>query len=107
MRTFNPFDAAQAQNADPILAELRREGPVAAIGEGMWYVTRHAECRGVLRDSTTFSNAQGMKAPGVVIPPEQRLLGELDPPHHGRVRKVMVTALTPAVVRGAEGFTRG
>ena len=106
MRAFNPFDAAQAQNADPILAELRRETAVAPIGEGMWYVTRHAECRDVLRDSSRFTNAQGFKEPGVVIPPEERLLGELDPPHHTRVRRVMVTALTPAVVRGAEGFIR-
>lgn len=106
MRAFNPFDAAQAQNADSILAELRRETAVAAIGEGMYYVTRHAECREVLRDSARFTNAQGFKAPGVVIPPEERLLGELDPPHHPRVRRVMVSALTPAVVRGAEGFIR-
>jgi cytochrome P450 len=104
VRAFNPFDAAQAQNADPILAELRRETPVALIGEGMYYVTRHAECRQVLRDSSRFTNAQGFKGPGVVIPPEERLLGELDPPHHTRVRRVMVTALTPTIVRSAEGF---
>ena len=104
MRTFNPFDAAQAQNADPLLAELRQEAAVAPIGEGMQYVTRHAECREVLRDSGTFTNSQGFKEPGVSIPAEERLLGELDPPHHGPVRRVMVTALTPAVVRGAEGF---
>ena len=106
MRAFNPFDAAQAQNADAILADLRREAAVAPIGEGMYYVTRHAECREVLRDSARFTNAQGFKAPGVVIPPEERLLGELDPPHHSLVRRVMVTALTPAIVRGAEEFIR-
>ena len=106
MTTFDPFDAEQAQNADPILAVLRRETAVAEIGPGMHYVTRHAECRDVLRDATSFSNAQGFKAPGVEIPPEERLLGELDPPQHGPVRRVMVTALTPGVVRAAEDFTR-
>jgi cytochrome P450 len=106
VRAFNPFDADEAQNADAILAELRRETAVAPIGPGMHYVTRHAECREVLRDAARFTNAQGFKAPGVVIPPEERLLGELDPPHHTRVRRVMVTALTPATVRGAEGFMR-
>jgi cytochrome P450 len=104
VRAFNPFDAAQAQNADAILAELRRETAVAPVGQGMYYVTRHAECREVLRDSARFTNAQGFKEPGVVIPPEERLLGELDPPHHPRVRRVMVSALTPAIVRDAEGF---
>ena len=106
MTTFDPFDAEQAQNADGLLAELRARTAVAAIGPGMHYVTRYAECREVFRDSARFSNAQGMKAPGVEIPLEQRLLGELDPPQHGPVRRVMVTALTPSVVRRAEPFIR-
>ena len=72
----------------------------------MAYVTRHAECRAVLRDTSSFSNASGMKAPGVAIPREDRILGELDPPDHTRVRRVMVTALTPKTVHDAESFIR-
>ena len=45
-----------------------------------------------------------MKAPGVEIPTEDRLLGELDPPRHTAVRRVMVTAMTPKVVHAAEPF---
>jgi cytochrome P450 len=70
----------------------------------MRYVTRYEDCREVLRDTASYSNASGMKAPGVEIPPEDRLLGELDPPLHTRVRRVMVTALTPRVVHAAEPF---
>ncbi|MGH9026150.1 MAG: cytochrome P450 [Acidimicrobiia bacterium] len=103
---FDPFDAAQAQNAWPLLAELRREGPVVAIGENMRYVPRHTECRAVLRDTAAFSNASGMKAPGVEIPLEDRILGELDPPRHTAVRRVMVTALTPKLIHAAEPFMR-
>jgi cytochrome P450 len=104
---FDPFDPGQAQRAWPLLKELRREGPVAPIAGGMHYVTRHAECREVLRDTEAFSNASGMKAPGVEIPFEDRILGELDPPEHSIVRRVMVTALTPRVVHAAEPFIRG
>ncbi len=103
---FDPFDPGQAQRAWPLLKELRREGPVAPIAGGMHYVTRHAECREVLRDTEAFSNASGMKAPGVEIPFEDRILGELDPPQHSVVRRVMVTALTPKVVHAAEPFIR-
>ena len=77
---------------------------MATIAGGMPFVTRYEECREVLRDITSFSNASGFKAPGVVIPPEDRLLGELDPPRHTLVRRVMVTALTPRVVHEAEPF---
>ena len=104
---FDPFDPGQAQRAWPLLKELRRQGPVAPIAGGMQYVTRHAECRDVLRDTEAFSNASGMKAQGVEVPLEDRILGELDPPQHSVVRRVMVTALTPKVVHAAEPFIRG
>jgi cytochrome P450 len=103
---FDPFDPGQAQRAWPLLAELRREGAVAQLAGGMHYVARHAECRETLRDTDAFSNASGMKAPGVEVPFEDRVLGELDPPQHGVVRRVMVTALTPRVVHAAESFMR-
>src|SRR4051812_3144992 len=101
---FNPFDAEQAHNAWPLLAELRKESAVVDIGDGMAYVTRHAECRQLLRDTEGFSSAQGFKAPGVVVPLEDRTLGELDPPNHTLVRRVMVTALTPKSVKAAEPY---
>lgn len=101
---FNPFEPGQAQRAWPLLAKLRRDGAVAPISGGMHYVTRHAECRAVLRETDSFSNASGMKAPGVEVPFEDRILGELDPPQHTAVRRVMVTALTPKVVHAAEPF---
>src|SRR4029453_11034362 len=101
---FDPFDPGQAQRAWPLLKELRRQGPVAPIAGGMHYVARHAECREVLRDTESFSNASGMKAPGVEVPFEDRILGEMDPPQHAVVRRVMVTALTPKVVHAAEDF---
>src|SRR3954471_24436885 len=103
-KTFDPFDADQVQGAWPLLAELRAETPIAPLSDGMHYVTRLEECRAVLRDNTAFSNARGFKAPGVVVPPEDRILGEMDPPQHSAVRRVMVTALTPKVVHAAEAF---
>src|SRR3954468_20550603 len=101
---FNPFDAEQAHNAWPLLAELRQEAAVVDIGDGMAYVTRHAQCRELLRDTEGFSSAQGFKAPGVVVPIEERTLGELDPPNHTLVRRVMVTALTPKMIKANEAY---
>jgi cytochrome P450 len=101
---FNPFDADQAHNAWPLLAELRRRAAVVDLGDGMAYVSRHAECRELLRDTDGFSSAQGFKAPGVVVPLNERTLGELDPPAHTLVRRVMVTALTPRVIKANESF---
>src|SRR4029077_14372772 len=90
----------------PLLTKLRHDSPLAPIGDGLLYVTRHEDCRQVLRDNTSFSNASGFKAPGVTVRPEERILGEMDPPQHTRVRRVMVTALTPKVVHAATPFIR-
>jgi cytochrome P450 len=102
---FDPF-AGGGDAAWPLLRQLREAGPVARVAGGMPYVTRWAECRAVMRDTTSFSNASGMKAPGVEIPFEDRILGELDPPAHSAVRRVMVTALTPSAVHDAETYMR-
>jgi cytochrome P450 len=101
---FDPFDAARSRDAWTTLRELRDAGPLATVAGALRYVTRYAEARGVLRDTKTFSNASGLKAPGVDIPVEDRLLGELDPPRHTAVRRVMVTAMTPKVVHATEPF---
>jgi cytochrome P450 len=103
-RTYNPFDPDRAHSSWPLLAELRNEAAVVEVGDGMSYITRHAECRRILRDTDGFSSAQGFKAPGVAVPIEDRTLGELDPPNHTLVRRVMVTALTPKSVRAAEPY---
>ncbi len=101
---FDPFDADRSRDAWEELRTLRDAGPLATVGAGLRYVTRYAEARGVLRDTETFSNASGMKAPGVEVPLVDRLLGELDPPRHTAVRRVMVTAMTPKIVHAAEPF---
>ena len=102
---FDPFAVGEAHDAWPLLAELREKSAVAEIAGGMKYVTRHAACRAVLRDNESFSNASGFKAPGIEVPYEDRLLGELDPPLHTRVRRVMVAALTPRLWQERFGAT--
>jgi cytochrome P450 len=104
--TFDPFDASQVQSSWPALAEMRRHGPVAPLSDGMAYVTRHRECQMVLLDTDHFSSASGFKAPGVVVDPADHTLGELDPPQHGPVRRVMMSVLVPKVVKQAEPFVR-
>jgi cytochrome P450 len=103
---FDPFNPPPADEQQELLTRMRAEAPVVDIASGMRYVTRHEDCRAVLRDTQSFSNATGMKAPGVEVPFEDRLLGELDPPRHTLVRRVMVTALAPKLVHAAEPFMR-
>jgi cytochrome P450 len=105
---YNPFEADDPERIFRRLQQLRAdEAPIVAIGEGMHYVTRHAVAREVLRDTAHFSNAEGFRAPGVTVPLEDRMLGEMDAPQHPRVRRVVMTALNPAAIRAEEEFVRG
>ena len=104
VEVVNGWDLLRDNNHSKSLGAQIAVTPVAPLSDGMQYVTRLEECRAVLRDTTAFSNARGFKAPGVVVPPEDRILGEMDPPQHSAVRRVMVTALTPKVVHAAEDF---
>jgi cytochrome P450 family 130 len=104
--SFDPYDGAQAQSAWSLLEEMRGAGPVVEIDRGMRYVTRYEPCRDVLRDPVTFTSSVGMKAPGVVVPPLDRTLGEMDGSQHTLARRIMVGSVTPRVVHAAEPFMR-
>ena len=91
------------------MAAARRaaeEAAVVDIGDGMAYVTRHAECRQLLRDTDGFSSAQGFKAPGRRRAARGPHAGRARPATHTLVRRVMVTALTPKAVKAASRTSR-
>jgi cytochrome P450 len=66
------------------LAELRLEGGVCPAGPGVHLVVRHVEAAAVLRDYRTFSSDIAL------TPATQPFLHELDPPHHARVRSLLL-----------------
>ncbi|MBW2270621.1 MAG: cytochrome P450 [Deltaproteobacteria bacterium] len=104
---FDLFDASQTHNMWELMREFRQKAPVARIQGGFVYVSRYREARAVLRDAGTFSNAGGMRKPGVEIPIHDASIGELVPPVHGPVRKVaLVAAQGTGVVKAARPFAR-
>jgi cytochrome P450 len=104
--TYDPFQVEQPEKTFARLHELRAEGPIVAIGEGMYYVTAYDEARRVLRDTEHFSSAEGFRAPGVTVPAEDRMLGEQDAPQHPGVRRIVMSAFNPAAIRLEEEFVR-
>jgi cytochrome P450 len=104
--TYDPFQVEQPERTFARLHELRSEGPIVPIGEGMFYVTSYEEARRVLRDAEHFSNAEGFRAPGVTVPAEDRMLGEQDAPQHPGVRRIVMSAFNPAAIRLEEEFVR-
>ena len=99
-----PFDA---------LARLRRDRPVAWVpeipvlgwpeGPGFWLVLRHADVESVLTRPELFSSALGATQIRDPATPEalgyvRRMMLNMDPPEHSRLRRLLGRSFTPRAV---------
>lgn len=68
-------------------------------GSGFWAVLRHAEIISVLRAPTEFSSSLGLTqifdAPTPLLPYARKMMINMDPPDHGRIRRLLSRAFTP------------
>ncbi|MBO0731575.1 MAG: cytochrome P450 [Acidimicrobiaceae bacterium] len=91
---FDPFDPAQRDRHHEVMAELRDACPVARVASGMVVVSRYDDVRSAL-NVPTMRNSHAARAPGVAVPPEDRLFFfEYDPPEHPALRRLMVDVLS-------------
>ena len=101
---FDLFDPRQTQDMGARTARWRARSPVVRLASGHVYVARWADCWQVLRDPATFANGNGFKA--VEMPDEERMLGEMDPPRHPRLRRIMRRSFDKRSVEAEREFAR-
>lgn len=106
---FDPFDNAQDVPWD-LFATLREKCPVGSLDAGQLLLTRYDDVHEALKDGgeriRNFAHEGGMRAPGVHVPEEERLINEIDGPRHTRRRKLLLTALHPRLIAKAEPYIR-
>jgi cytochrome P450 len=120
-------DAALAVLGDPrtyergvpygLLARLRREHGVVRVpepallglpaGPGYWLVLRHADVQRVLRDPRRFSSWLGATQVRDPATPAdlayvRRMMLNMDPPEHSRLRRLLHRSFTPRAVAALE-----
>lgn len=97
-------------------ARLRAEAPVfrhrqvepEQPADGFWVVTRHADCVKVNRQWENFSSQRK----GAILTEDRadlefaRMLIDLDPPEHARLRQLVSRGFTPKVIRSMDGHFR-
>jgi cytochrome P450 len=103
---FNPFDPNETQAMWGLMERLRAECPVSRPTEGFVYTASYADTASTFKDARRFSSAEGFRGAGVVVPEEESFLGEIDPPLHPRVRRLLHRAFTPRTAAEVEPFTR-
>ncbi len=115
---FDPFSAAFLADPYPDFGRFVRAEPVFwAPSLGYWVVSRYEDCRRVMRDYATFSAANSLSpltppcaaAGSALVEGGFRsipTLTNVDPPAHGRTRRIAYLAFTPRRVAQLEGFVR-
>jgi cytochrome P450 len=102
---FDPMD--QSKTKDPeLLRRLRQERPVVRPAEHVVYTARYHDTASVFKNAKRYSSVGDMRAPGVTVPEEESFLGELDPPLHPRIRRILLRGFTPERAIAAEPWTR-
>ncbi len=92
--SFDPFDPSQQSRHHEVMAELRRTCPVARLSSGMIAISRYEDVRSTLNEPR-MRNSHSARAPGVAVPPEDRLFFfEYDPPEHLQLRRLMIDLLS-------------
>jgi len=99
-----------------VFARLRADGALAWVdepaidfwpaGPGHWAVLRHAEVEQVLRTPKVFSSSAGLTqiydAPPPVLAALRKMMINMDPPEHSRLRGLLTKAFTPRAVAKIE-----
>src|SRR5437667_9530727 len=110
--TYVVFDPATYTGGVPceVLARLRRETPVAWVpeipvlgwpgGPGFWLVLRHADVETVMRQPRLFSSWAGatqIRDPATprALAYVRRMMLNMDPPEHSRLRRLLAPSFTP------------
>ncbi len=104
----NRLDPAFYENPYPLYAALRSFDPVRRCPDGTYFLSRYADLDRIYRDRTAFSSDKKQAfAPkfGVGSPLYEHHTTSLvfnDAPYHTRVRRQIVGALTPHVLKAME-----
>ncbi|MCH2170810.1 cytochrome P450 [Myxococcota bacterium] len=87
------FDPLETGTGIPYagLSKLRAESPVSRTPNGIWFLARHDDVMQATQHVDCFQAS--FRDPGVVVPDEEQLISEIPEPRHGRVRKIVNSAI--------------
>jgi cytochrome P450 len=113
---LSDFELFVQGKAHDVWQLLRAEAPVHwnagnDLFPGFWSVTKYADVIAVSRDTTTYSSLRGIS---MMVDPENptpasgvgKMLITIDPPQHGRLRRLVNKGFTPRMIAQLEPSVR-
>ncbi|MEZ4332269.1 MAG: cytochrome P450 [Myxococcota bacterium] len=105
---YDPFANGTGDVPYPLLHAWRARHPVAKLPTGYYFASRYDDVHAALRDGgpvvDAFSHEGKMRALDVIVPEEERLIGEIEGPRHTRLRRLLMSALHPSLVSDVRDF---
>src|SRR5579859_3045097 len=99
----DPLDTSAGVPYD-VLARLRAECPVSQMATGAYFLARHDDVLAATKDIDVFQAS--FREPGVVVPPEEQLINEISEPRHGKIRRIINSAIAQHRIGRIEPFIR-
>ncbi len=103
MSAADPLDVSDGPPYDH-LARLRSGCPVSQTASGAWYLARYADVLTATKNVDAFQAS--FREPGVVVPPDEQLISEIPEPRHGKIRRIINSAIAQHRIGRVEPFAR-
>jgi cytochrome P450 len=100
---YDPFEPGSRFPYETF-GELREQCPVAWTRSGVHLLSRHEDIVSVMRNPEVFLSKGQLRAPGVVVKEEDKMLSEADEPRHTWLRKILRPIIGPGRFRRCEPF---
>jgi cytochrome P450 len=117
---FDPTDPVVRRDPYPVYRRMREEAPVWRSPEGVYHLTRYADCFALFRDPALSYDPLATSAFHNSLSPDpaererqlaqaemNRTILELDPPEHGRLRSLLTGAFSVRSVEASEPIITG
>lgn len=99
----DPLDTSAGVPYDAF-ARLRTECPVSQTATGAYFLARHDDVLAATKNIDVFQAS--FREPGVVVPPEEQLINEISEPRHGKIRRIINSAIAQHRISRVEPFAR-
>jgi cytochrome P450 len=99
----DPLDATAGVPYD-LLADLRSACPVSRTASGAYFLAGHDDVLAATKNIDVFQAS--FRALGVVVPPEEQLISEISEPRHGKIRRIINSAIAQHRIGRVEPFVR-
>jgi cytochrome P450 len=103
MTAADPLDTTSGLSYEHF-ARLRSGCPVSQTASGAWFLARFADVLMATKDVDAFQAS--FREAGVVVPPDEQLISEIPEPRHGKIRRIINSAIAQHRIGRLEPFAR-